>query len=67
MSEADIADTIDAFGRAAGVAKEIGFDAVEIHGAHGYLIDQFFWEGANKRDDAWAATSCSARASPPRS
>jgi 2,4-dienoyl-CoA reductase-like NADH-dependent reductase (Old Yellow Enzyme family) len=53
MSEADIADTIDAFARAAGVAKEIGFDAVEIHGAHGYLIDQFFWEGANKRDDAW--------------
>jgi 2,4-dienoyl-CoA reductase-like NADH-dependent reductase (Old Yellow Enzyme family) len=53
MSEADIADTIDAFARAAGVAQEIGFDAIEIHGAHGYLIDQFFWEGANKRSDAW--------------
>jgi len=53
MSEADIADTIDAFARAAVVAKEIGFDAIEIHGAHGYLIDQFFWEGANKRGDTW--------------
>ena len=53
MSEADIADTIDAFAKAAGAAKEIGFDAVEIHGAHGYLIDQFFWEGANRRDDSW--------------
>ena len=53
MSDADIADTIDAFARAAGAAQEIGFDAVEIHGAHGYLIDQFFWEGANKRSDVW--------------
>jgi len=53
MSEADIADTIDAFARAAVVAKEIGFDAIEIHGAHGYVIDQFFWEGANKRGDTW--------------
>ena len=53
MSEADIADTIDAFAKAAGAAQEIGFDAVEIHGAHGYLIDQFFWEGANRRDDSW--------------
>lgn len=53
MSEAEIADTIDAFAKAAGAAKEIGFDAVEIHGAHGYLIDQFFWEGANRRDDSW--------------
>lgn len=53
MSEAEIADTIDAFAKAAGAAQEIGFDAVEIHGAHGYLIDQFFWEGANRRDDSW--------------
>ena len=53
MSEADIADTIDAFAKAAAAAQEIGFDAVEIHGAHGYLIDQFFWEGANQRDDSW--------------
>ncbi|MGY3494273.1 NADH:flavin oxidoreductase [Bradyrhizobium sp. USDA 4502] len=51
MTDADIADTIDAFARAAGVAKEIGFDAVEMHGAHGYLIDQFFWSQTNQRED----------------
>src|SRR5882757_8613205 len=53
MTESDIADTIDAFARAAAVAKEIGFDAVELHGAHGYLVDQFFWEKSNRRNDAY--------------
>ncbi|MGY3494356.1 NADH:flavin oxidoreductase [Bradyrhizobium sp. USDA 4502] len=53
MTDADIADTIDAFGRAAGVAKEIGFDAVELHGAHGYLVDQFFWSFTNRREDSF--------------
>jgi 2,4-dienoyl-CoA reductase-like NADH-dependent reductase (Old Yellow Enzyme family) len=53
MTEEDIADTIEAFAKSAAAAKEIGFDCVELHGAHGYLIDQFFWDGANKRDDSW--------------
>jgi 2,4-dienoyl-CoA reductase-like NADH-dependent reductase (Old Yellow Enzyme family) len=53
MTESDIADTIAAFGRAAADAKRLGFDCVEIHGAHGYLIDQFFWEGTNKRTDIY--------------
>jgi 2,4-dienoyl-CoA reductase-like NADH-dependent reductase (Old Yellow Enzyme family) len=53
MTDADIADTIAAFGRAAADAKRLGFDCVEIHGAHGYLIDQFFWEGTNKRTDIY--------------
>jgi 2,4-dienoyl-CoA reductase-like NADH-dependent reductase (Old Yellow Enzyme family) len=52
MSDADVADTIAAFATAAADAKRLGFDAVELHGAHGYLIDQFFWEGTNRRDDA---------------
>lgn len=51
MSDAAIADTIAAFGHAAGEAKRLGFDVVEIHGAHGYLIDEFFWSGTNHRTD----------------
>jgi 2,4-dienoyl-CoA reductase-like NADH-dependent reductase (Old Yellow Enzyme family) len=47
MTDADIADTVEAFARAAGLAKDIGFDAVELHGAHGYLVDQFFWDKSN--------------------
>lgn len=53
MTEEDIADTIAAFARAAADAKRLGFDVAELHGAHGYLIDQFFWSGANLRTDAW--------------
>ena len=53
MDTSDIAETIDAFAQAAANAKRVGFDAVEIHGAHGYLIDQFFWEGTNQRDDEY--------------
>ena len=53
MTDARIADTIAAFADAAANAKSVGFDGIEIHGAHGYLIDQFFWAGTNTRDDAW--------------
>jgi len=53
MGAPDIADTIAAFARAAGAAKRLGFDAIELHGAHGYLIDQFFWEGTNLRQDGY--------------
>ena len=62
MTEEDIADTIAAFGRAARAAKDLGFDAVEIHGAHGYLIDQFFWSGLNDRTDRWGGPSIGERA-----
>jgi 2,4-dienoyl-CoA reductase-like NADH-dependent reductase (Old Yellow Enzyme family) len=51
MTDSDIADVIAGFARSAVYAKELGFDGVELHGAHGYLIDQFFWEGTNQRDD----------------
>ena len=53
MSEAEIEAVIAAYGQAAAEAKRLGFDGVEIHGAHGYLIDQFFWEGTNQRSDRW--------------
>tara|TARA_R110000868_G_scaffold92734_2_gene257228 strand:- start:23637 stop:24737 length:1101 start_codon:yes stop_codon:yes gene_type:complete len=51
MSAEDIADTIAAFAKGARAAADIGFDAIELHGAHGYLLDQFFWDGMNQRDD----------------
>jgi 2,4-dienoyl-CoA reductase-like NADH-dependent reductase (Old Yellow Enzyme family) len=53
MTDAAIADTIYAFGQAAADAKTLGFDTVEIHGAHQYLIDQFFWDGTNTRTDIY--------------
>ncbi len=56
MSEDDIQDVIAAFTQAAKDSKAIGFDGVEIHGAHGYLIDQFFWEGLNQRTDKWGGS-----------
>jgi 2,4-dienoyl-CoA reductase-like NADH-dependent reductase (Old Yellow Enzyme family) len=53
MTAEEIAQVIDAYGRAAGDARRLGFDGVEIHGAHGYLIDQFFWSFTNKRIDTY--------------
>ncbi|MBA0194269.1 NADH:flavin oxidoreductase [Pectobacterium carotovorum] len=57
MTEEDIADTVAAFARAAADAKRLGFDTLELHGAHGYLIDQFFWPGTNKREDAFGGAT----------
>ncbi len=53
MSRAKIAEVITAYAEAAANARRLGFDAVEIHGAHGYLIDQFLWEATNKREDEY--------------
>ncbi len=53
MSRAKIAEVINAYAQAAAHARRLGFDAVEIHGAHGYLIDQFLWEATNKRSDEY--------------
>ncbi len=62
MSEEAIADTVAAFAHAAGDAKRLGFDVVEIHGAHGYLIDQFFWNGTNTRTDRYGGATLKERA-----
>jgi len=53
MTQADLDEVIAAFAEAAAAAERIGFDGVELHGAHGYLIDQFLWEGTNRRTDAY--------------
>ena len=53
LTESQIADIISAYASAAEDAKRLGFDSVEIHGAHGYLIDQFFWDKLNLRTDKY--------------
>ncbi|MFC5451318.1 NADH:flavin oxidoreductase [Paenibacillus aestuarii] len=52
-TETEIAAIVEAFAQAAFEAKRIGFDGIEIHGAHGYLVDQFFWEKTNTRTDSY--------------
>ena len=56
MTLEDIKQTINAYASDAKHCEEIGFDGVEIHGAHGYLIDNFFWEGTNIRDDNYGGS-----------
>ncbi len=52
----EIHDLVKAFGEAAARAKKCGFDCVEIHGAHGYLINQFMSTFSNKRTDEYGGT-----------
>lgn len=53
MTEEEVVAMVAAYAQAAADAKRIGFDGIELHGAHGYLIDQFFWENTNKRTDRY--------------
>jgi 2,4-dienoyl-CoA reductase-like NADH-dependent reductase (Old Yellow Enzyme family) len=53
MDDADIERTIADCARFAATAHHIGFDGVELHGAHGYLFDEFFWHLSNQRDDRY--------------
>lgn len=50
---AQLEATAAAYGRAAAAARDAGFDGVELHGAHGYLLDQFHWALTNRRTDAY--------------
>ena len=50
-TEEEVADMVTAYVDASAKAAKMGFDAIEIHGAHGYLIDQFFWDVMNTRGD----------------
>jgi len=56
MTEADIHDTVNAFRSSAAQASEIGFDAIEIHGAHGYLISEFLSPLTNHRTDGYGGS-----------
>jgi 2,4-dienoyl-CoA reductase-like NADH-dependent reductase (Old Yellow Enzyme family) len=53
MTTRDIDEAVAGFAQAAARAREAGFDGVEIHGANGYLLDQFLSEGINLRDDRY--------------
>jgi len=56
MTKAQISEVQAAFARSAALARDAGFDAVEIHGAHGYLVDQFLWTGSNNRTDEYGGS-----------
>jgi 2,4-dienoyl-CoA reductase-like NADH-dependent reductase (Old Yellow Enzyme family) len=57
ISKKEIISVIKSFSNACALAEEAGFDGVELHGAHGYLIHQFFQPTTNIRKDEYEATS----------
>ncbi len=57
IDQAEIATICDSFARSAASARELGFDGVEIHGAHGYILDQFLWDALNLRSDEYGGDS----------
>jgi N-ethylmaleimide reductase len=57
LETAEIAGVIDDYRRGARNAKQAGFDGVEVHGANGYLIDQFLRDGSNKRTDRYGGSA----------
>jgi N-ethylmaleimide reductase len=56
VTEGDIEETVAEYVRAARLAIEAGFDGVELHGANGYLIDQFLNTASNHRTDRWGGS-----------
>ena len=56
MTEEQILDVVARFARTAGVLKAAGFDGVQVHSAHGYLLSQFLSPRTNRRDDRWGGS-----------
>jgi 2,4-dienoyl-CoA reductase-like NADH-dependent reductase (Old Yellow Enzyme family) len=56
LETAEIADIVDAYRTAAENARAAGFDGVELHGANGYLLDQFLQSSTNQRDDQYGGS-----------
>ncbi|UKY53231.1 NADH:flavin oxidoreductase [Streptomyces inhibens] len=59
MTPRDIDEVIRAFAEAAATAERIGFDGIELHGAHGYLIDNYLWAATNRRTDEYGGAPAS--------
>ncbi|MFJ8982405.1 NADH:flavin oxidoreductase [Streptomyces sp. NPDC102282] len=57
MSRGDISRTVAAYAQTAADAQRAGFDGIELHAAHGYLIDQFLWPLTNRRTDSYGGSS----------
>jgi 2,4-dienoyl-CoA reductase-like NADH-dependent reductase (Old Yellow Enzyme family) len=62
LTERDLDDLLTAYVTAARAAAAMKMDAVEVHAAHGYLLDQFFWSETNIRDDRWGGATLPERA-----
>lgn len=56
MNAGDIEEIVASYARGARTAREMGCDGVALHGAHGYLMDQFFWPESNNRKDDFGGT-----------
>ena len=56
MSQEEIEEIVEAFGQAARRGVEAGFDAIQLHGAHGYLLSQFMSPHSNRRTDSYGGT-----------
>jgi len=57
MNETEIQDAVDAYSEAAGRAVKAGADGIQVHCAHGYLINQFLSPFFNRRQDKWGGSS----------